>query len=110
MTTQHTPGPWQFNDLRAALERINGWIICGSVVYYDDSTRRYYVCAAADLEDLCELMASDDEDVSRDAYSHWCAGSTHAEFETQADAEAAAAEAAARPVQPSTFNFQPSHA
>lgn len=74
-----------------ALSRINGSIVGDSVIYYDDSTQRYYVCDVAELDDLAALMADGDEDVSRDAYSHWCAGSSHGDgYETAEEAEAAA--------------------
>lgn len=76
--------------INAALNRINGKIIRDSIVYFDNSTRKYYVGPVADLDDLCELMASDDKDVSRSAYSHWCAGTSHAEYDTEMDAEEAA--------------------
>lgn len=76
-----------------ALSRIDGWIVKDSVIYYDDSMQRYYVGPVADLDDLCDLMASDDMDVARDAYSHWCAGTTHGDgYETQEQAEEAARE------------------
>lgn len=77
---------------QVALDRIDGWIVGNSVIYYDDSMHRYYVGPAGDLDYLCELMASDDEDISGSAYSHWCAGTTHGDgYETREAAEAAAA-------------------
>lgn len=74
-----------------ALERINGSIIGNSVVYYDDAMQQYYVGPATDLDYLVELMNSDDEDIARDAYSHWCAGTTHSDgYETEEEATAIA--------------------
>jgi hypothetical protein len=63
------------------LERINGQVIKNgkNVVYYDDSTGCYYLAPFEDVEYLVELMNDDDEAVSRDAYSHWCAGTSHPE-------------------------------
>ena len=74
-----------------ALSRINGSIVNNSVIYYDDSTHRWYVGPASDLDYLVEVMSSDDEAVSEDAYSHWCAGTSHAEYETAEEAAKAAA-------------------
>ncbi|MGP1664802.1 MAG: hypothetical protein ACTS5I_02570 [Rhodanobacter sp.] len=76
-----------------ALERISGRIVGKSVIYYDDSMQRYYVGPLSDVDDLRELMGSTDEDVARDAYSHWCAGSNHGDgYETEEEAEQAAKE------------------
>jgi hypothetical protein len=81
---------------KEALARIGGWIVDTSVIYYDDSMHRYYVGPAADLTDLMDLMGSTDEDISRDAYSHWCAGTSHGDgYATLDEATAAAAAAAA---------------
>lgn len=80
-------------SVAAALSRIDGWMVGDMVIYYDDSMQRYYVGPASDLDDLRELMASDDADIQRDAYSHWCAGTSHGDgYETKAEAEAAARE------------------
>jgi hypothetical protein len=60
--------------------------ICGhitedgqSVIYYDFSECSYYVAPIEDLDYLVELMNDEDPDVSRDAYSHWCSGTSHPE-------------------------------
>lgn len=75
-----------------ALDRIEGWIAGKSIIYYDDSMSLYYVGPVEDLDGLCKLMASTDEDIQRDAYSHWCAGTSHGDgYETKEEAEAAAA-------------------
>ena len=47
--------------------------------YYADETSCYYVVSASDLEDLCDYLDDADPSISRDAYSHWCAGTTAAE-------------------------------
>ena len=74
-----------------ALDRIDGAIIGTSVVYWDDSTRRYYVGPASDLDYLVRLMDDPDGDVARDAYSHWCSGTSHGTgYETEQEAIAAA--------------------
>jgi hypothetical protein len=73
-----------------ALSRINGSIVNNSVIYYDDSTQRWYVGPVADLDYLAQLINDDDEAVSNDAYSHWCAGTSHDEYETEEQANAAA--------------------
>lgn len=67
--------------IQAAVERINGSITSdeSSVIYYDDSMQKYYLSDIDDLGDLADLMESDDEDIARDAYSHWCAGTSHPE-------------------------------
>jgi hypothetical protein len=66
----------------AAIELINGSIHNdgASVVYYDDNTQKNYIAPTEDLGDLVLLMESDDEDIARDAYSHWCAATSHPEF------------------------------
>ena len=67
------------------------------MVYWDDSTLRYYVGPASDLDYLVQLMHDTDEDVARDAYSHWCAGTSHGDgYETEQEAIAAAARETAK--------------
>jgi hypothetical protein len=65
-----------------ALARINGSITADGtgVVYYDDSTQQHYLAPIEDLKDLQDLMDDCDESVSSDAYSHWCAGTSHPEY------------------------------
>ena len=67
-----------------AIALIGGRVVEGYVLYYDDSTRRYYVGPASDLGDLCMLM--DDPETEGDAYSHWCALTTHEGYATEAEA------------------------
>lgn len=68
-----------------AKERINGSLTNDgeSVIYYDDGMSQHYICPVEDLDDLRALMADDDEDVARDAYSHWCAGTSHSECDEE---------------------------
>lgn len=70
--------------VEAAIERIDGnRINDDEVVYYDDNTRSYYKAPVEDLYELAELMMSDDESVASDAYSHWCAGTSHPECDEE---------------------------
>lgn len=55
--------------------------IDGECVYFDDSTRKNYRCDSEDeMVDLYDLLSSRDSDVRRDAYSHWCAQTSHDEI------------------------------
>lgn len=65
--------------LKQAIAKIEASITSDkqSVIYFDDSTRHYYLAPIEDIDDLRELM--DDDDTSSDAYSHWCAGNSHDE-------------------------------
>jgi hypothetical protein len=49
-------------------------LTCGGYAYYDNAMRRYYVVSSVDLADLCCYLDDSDPQISRDAYSHWCAG------------------------------------
>ena len=73
---------------REALARIDGCVTDDgkSVVYYDDSTHSYYIAPLADIDELVALIDSDDSDVSRDAYSHWCAMTSHDECDANGGA------------------------
>lgn len=46
----------------------------GRWAYCADETRRYHVVDEDDLAELCDYLDDDDPAISRDAYSHWCAG------------------------------------
>lgn len=47
-------------------------------IYYDDATGESYRCDELDdMLYLYQLIHDDDPDVRRDAYSHWCAGTSH---------------------------------
>lgn len=80
----------------AALERIDGSLINDGeqIVYFDDATRKYYIGAVGDLDDLRALMAHEDADVARDAYSHWCSGTSHPECDSAGNLIEAGVEAA----------------
>ena len=49
------------------------------VVYYDAGMHRYYLAPLCDLLSLVSYATSDDPDVQREAFSHWCSESCHAE-------------------------------
>ena len=50
-------------------------------VYHDDSMGAGYVCESLEeMVDLYDLITSDDSDTRRDAYSIWCAQTTHEMF------------------------------
>lgn len=52
-----------------------------SCVYHDDSTDKDYVCDnKAEMIDLYNLINDEDPDIRRDAYSHWCSQTNHAEY------------------------------
>ena len=69
----------------SAIERINGSLTEDgeSVIYYDDNTQKHYLSPVEDIGDLVSFMNSEDEDVARDAYSHWCAGTSHPECDEE---------------------------
>lgn len=46
----------------------------GRWAYCADETRRYHVVDEDDLAELCDYLDDDDPGISRDAYSHWFAG------------------------------------
>ncbi len=48
--------------------------------YYASETSRWYVVSADSLEELCDYLDDEDPQVSRDAYSHWCAGPSSEEM------------------------------
>lgn len=52
----------------------------GRWAHYADETSTYWICSAEELESLCDYLDDDDEQISRDAYSHWCAGSSAEEM------------------------------
>jgi hypothetical protein len=50
-------------------------------VYHDDAMNQDYVCdSEEEMIDLYDLQHNSDPDVRRDAYSHWCAQTTHAVY------------------------------
>src|SRR5690606_26432910 len=52
----------------------------GDFAYYADETSSYWVVDEDDLADLCDYLDDADEDIRRDAYSHWCAGTVSREM------------------------------
>lgn len=52
----------------------------GTWAHYADETSTWYVVDADDLESLCDYLDDEDPSISRDAYSHWCAGTTSEEM------------------------------
>lgn len=46
----------------------------GRWAHYANETRTYWIVTADELENLCDYLDSEDPAISRDAYSHWCAG------------------------------------
>lgn len=45
----------------------------GRWAYWAAETGRYYVVEESVLEDLCDYLDDEDDSISSDAYSHWCA-------------------------------------
>lgn len=61
-----------------AADAINATRVDAGWVYFDDSTREYYLCEdQEEMADLYDLQHSNDSDIASDAYSHWCAGTSH---------------------------------
>jgi len=52
----------------------------GRWAHYATETGRYYVVSADELAELCDYLDDEDEQISRDAYSHWCAGTSSEEM------------------------------
>lgn len=46
----------------------------GTWAHYADETSRWHCVSIDDLESLCDYLDDPDPSISRDAYSHWCAG------------------------------------
>lgn len=63
----------------------------GKWSHKDDSTSRWYVVTGEELAELCDYLDDEDEQVSRDAYSHWCAGTSGEEMPAGWDPEVTAA-------------------
>jgi hypothetical protein len=68
-------------QIEEAMERIGGSLSEDgeSVIYYDDATQSHYLAPVEDLPLLAFLMHGADEEIAGDAYSHWCAGTSHPE-------------------------------
>lgn len=52
----------------------------GSWAHYAAETSTYWVVTAEELAELCDYLDSDDQQISGDAYSHWCAGTSAQEM------------------------------
>lgn len=52
----------------------------GRWAHYAAETSSWHVVSAAELEELCDYLDSDDATVAGDAYSHWCAGTSATEM------------------------------
>ena len=46
----------------------------GRWAHYDDAATAWFVVTADELAELCDYLDDEDEQISKDAYSHWCAG------------------------------------
>lgn len=46
----------------------------GNWAHYATETSAWWVVSPEELAELCEYLDSDDEEISSDAYSHWCSG------------------------------------
>ena len=68
-----------------ALDLIDGEIIDGMVIYHADETSSYWTCDESKLDELAELMSHENDDIRRDAYSHWCAGCDATEYADRID-------------------------
>lgn len=52
----------------------------GDYAHYADETSSWWVVSAEELAELCDFLDHDDPQIRRDAYSHWCAGTTGKEM------------------------------
>lgn len=44
--------------------------------HYADETSRWYQVSSDELRELCDYLDNPDPQINRDAYSHWCAGTS----------------------------------
>lgn len=69
------------NQLDRAAEYLDAKLMDnGNYTYYDDATRSYWSVSADDLVKLCNYLDHADEDIRRDAYSHWCSSTISTEL------------------------------
>lgn len=62
-------------DVQRAAKHIGATELDGDRwAHYAQETRTWWVVTTDELAKLCEYLDNDDEEISRDAYSHWCAG------------------------------------
>ena len=52
----------------------------GRWAHYADETSRWYVVSSGELRELCDYLDDPDDTIARDAYSHWCAGTSATEM------------------------------
>lgn len=52
----------------------------GRWAHYANETSRWHIVTAAELAELCEYLDHTDPQISGDAYSHWCAGTSSEEM------------------------------
>lgn len=82
MKNQTTTAPTLAEKINEAASAIVACWADGACVYFDDATRKKYRCDDEDeMVELYDLLHSDDEDVRRDAYSRWCAKTSHEEID-----------------------------
>ncbi len=68
-------------DLERAANHVDATELSdGRWAHYAAETSRYYVTTAAELAELCGYLDDEDPQISRDAYSHWCAGTSAEEM------------------------------
>ena len=58
-----------------AIDFIDAYKRNGSWMYFARETSETYRLSEDDIDYLVELMNHEDDDIRRDAYSHWCTGS-----------------------------------
>lgn len=56
-----------------AIEKLNARAFEDGFIYYAEETGEAYKFSSWELDELVELMNDEDETISGDAYSHWCA-------------------------------------
>ncbi len=80
------------DKLKRAAEHIDATDLGdGRWAHYATETRCWYVVTADELAELCDYLDDEDERVSKDAYSHWCAGTSAEEMPEGWTPESAAA-------------------
>lgn len=68
------------NPLARGIKALNAVkLASGDYAHYDNGMRKWYVVSEGDVAEYVDYADSDDEQVSGDAYSHWCAGTVSSE-------------------------------
>lgn len=71
----------QNERLQRAMDRVDAVRLDdGRYAYYADETSAWYVVEEGELGDLCDYLDHEDAEIRRDAYSHWCAGTSSEEM------------------------------